>query len=248
MERIHGVMKTIILLAALGQFTDPGPIQTGGTGTTHPRAPITAEGGQSSAPLIATALPRVWMVTSANCPPCAAADAWIAQNGFPFAVTKTNPQNGQSTPTWVFQGHDGKYWQVVGWRGRETVEQLVAAYRDKNPVSEPVAAPRRAPEAETTVDTIRRFAGRGGRFTFVPDQPQNAQVTDGVTLQVGEIKGRYDLSGPEPRITFDQPTPRGTVEKFGFGIGYRVEGATWSPPKNEVKIATNWKTIRVSLE
>jgi hypothetical protein len=83
---------------------------------------------------------------------------------------------------------------------------------------------------------------------FVPDQPQNAQVTDGVTLQVGEIKGRYDLSGPEPRITFDQPTPRGTVEKFGFGIGYRVEGATWSPPKNEVRVATNWKTIRISLE
>jgi hypothetical protein len=163
-------------------------------------------------------------------------------------VTKTNPQNGQSTPTWVFQGHDGKYWQVVGWRGRETVEQLVAAYREKNPVSEPVAAPRRAPETETTVDTIRRFAGRGGRFVFVPDQQQTATVTDGVTLQVGEIRGRYDLSGPEPRITFDDPTPRGTVTKFGLGIGYRVEGAVWSPPRNEVRVATNWKTIRISLE
>jgi hypothetical protein len=188
------------------------------------------------------------MVTSPNCPPCAAADAWIRDNGFPFAVTKTSPQNGQSTPTWVFQGHDGKYWQVVGWRGRETVEQLVAAYREKNPVSEPVAAPRRVPEAETTVDTVRRFAGRGGRFVFTPDQPQTATVTDGVTLQVGEIRGRYDLSGPEPRITFDDPTPRGTVTKFGLGIGYRVEGATWSPPRNEVRVATNWKTIRISLE
>jgi hypothetical protein len=125
---------------------------------------------------------------------------------------------------------------------------LVAAYADKNPRQEPVAAPRRAPEAESTVETIRRFAGRGGRFVFVPDQPQNAQVTDGVTLQVGEIKGRYDLSGPEPKIVFDAPTPRGTVEKFGLGIGYRVEGAVWSPPRNEVRVATNWKTIRISLE
>jgi len=241
-------MKTLILLAALGQFTDPGPIQTGGPGVT-PRASDTATGGVlSSSPRNAAALPRVWMVTSPNCPPCAAADAWIRDNGFPFAVTKTAPQNGQSTPTWVFQGADGKWWQIVGWRGRETVEQLVAAYREKNPVSEPVAAPRRAPETETTVETIRRFAGRGGRFVFVPDQPQTAEVTDGVTLQVGEIRGRYDLSGPEPKIVLDDPTPRGTVTKFGLGIGYRVEGATWSPPRNEVRVATNWKTIRISLE
>jgi hypothetical protein len=148
----------------------------------------------------------------------------------------------------VFQGSDGRYWQIVGWRGRETVEQLAAAYAEKNLRQEPVAAPRRATEPESTVDTIRRFAGRGGRFTFTPDQPQNAQVTDGVTLQVGEIRGRYDLTGPEPKITFDTPTPRGTVEKFGLGIGYRVEGATWSPPRNEVRVATNWKTIRISLE
>jgi hypothetical protein len=137
---------------------------------------------------------------------------------------------------------------VAGWRGRETVEQLVAAYAEKNPRQEPVAAPRKAPADDSTVETIRRFAGRGGRFTFVPDSPQNAVVTDGVTLQVGEIKGRYDLTGPEPKITFDQPTPRGSVEKFGLSIGYRVEGATWSPPRNEVKVSTNWKTIRISLE
>jgi hypothetical protein len=242
-------MKMIILLAALGQFTDPGPINPGpGSGSRHPAVVPSAADGTSSPVGIATALPRVWMVTSPNCPPCAAADAWIRDNGFPFQVTKTTPQNGQSTPTWVFQGSDGRYWQIVGWRGRETVEQLVAAYREKNPASEPVAAPRRAPEAETTVDTVRRFAGRGGRFVFVPDQPQTAQVTDGVTLQVGEIRGRYDLSGPEPRITFDDPTPRGTVTKFGLGIGYRVEGAVWSPPRNEVRVATNWKTIRISLE
>jgi hypothetical protein len=137
---------------------------------------------------------------------------------------------------------------VVGWRGRETVEQLVQAYREKNPVSEPVAAPRKALADDSTVDTLRRFAGRGGRFTFVPDRPQTAQVTDGVTIDVGEIRGRYDLSGPEPRIILDDPTPRGTVTKFGLGIGYRVEGATWSPPKNEVRVSTNWKTIRISLE
>ena len=241
-------MKTLLLLAALGQFTDPGPVRTGGTGTTHPRAPITAEGGTSSPALIATALPRVWMVTSKSCGPCQQAELWMKDNHFPFHVTRTAPLDGEATPTWKFQGANGEWWQVVGWQGRPTVEHLVAQYREKNPVSEPVAAPRRAPEAETTVDTIRRFAGRGGRFVFVPDQPQTAQVTDGVTIDVGEIRGRYDLTGPEPRIVFDQPTPRGTVEKFGLGIGYRVEGATWSPPKNEVRVATNWKTIRISLE
>jgi len=125
---------------------------------------------------------------------------------------------------------------------------LVQAYAEKNPRQEPVAAPRKAPADDSTVETIRRFAGRGGRFTFVPDQPQNATVADGVTLQVGEIHGRYDLTGAEPRITFDNPTPRGSVEKFGLSIGYRVEGATWSPPKNEVRVSTNWKTIRISLE
>jgi hypothetical protein len=241
-------MKTLILLAALGQFTDPGPVQTRGqTGTTHPRASITATNGTSSTVANAAALPRVWMVTSPNCPPCAAADAWIAANGFPFAVTKTTPQNGQSTPTWVFQGADGKHWQIVGWRGRETVEQLAAAYREKNSTSEPVAAPRRAPEPETTVETIRRFAGRGGRFVFVPDQPQTAQVTDGVTLQVGEIKGRYDLTGPEPRITFDDPTPRGTVTKFGFGIGFRVIGAEYEPKTQTAIVDTNWRRVQIKV-
>jgi hypothetical protein len=137
---------------------------------------------------------------------------------------------------------------VVGWRGRETAEQLVAEYRAKNPIQEPVAAPQRALEPETTVDTLRRFAGRGGRFVFVPDRPQTAQVTDGVTIDVGEIRGRYDLNGPEPRIILDDPRPRGTVTKFGLGIGYRVEGATWSPPRNEVRVTSNWKTIRISLE
>ena len=242
-------MKTIILLAALGQFTDPGPIQTRGqTGTTHPRAPITAEGGTSSAPLLAPALPRVWMVTSKACGPCQQAELWMRDNGFPFQVIRTAPLEGEATPTWKFQGANGEWWQVVGWQGRPTVEHLVTQYAEKNPRTEPVAAPRRAPEAESTVETIRRFAGRGGRFVFTPDQPQTATVTDGVTLQVGEIRGRYDLTGPEPKIVFDTPTPRGTVEKFGLGIGYRVEGAVWSPPRNEVRVATNWKTIRISLE
>jgi hypothetical protein len=187
------------------------------------------------------------MVTSPNCPPCAAADAWIEQNSFPFEVTRQAPREGQSTPTWIFQGSDGRYWQIVGWRGRETVEQLVAAYRDKNPVSEPVAAPRRAPEAESTVDTVRRFAGRGGRFVFVPDQPQTATVTDGVTLQVGEIRGRYDLSGPEPRITFDDPTPRGTVSKFGLGIGFRVTGGEYQPRTRTAYVDTNWRRVEIKV-
>jgi hypothetical protein len=147
----------------------------------------------------------------------------------------------------VFQGADGRWWQVVGWRGRETVEQLVAEYAAKNPRQEPVAAPRRAPEAETTVDAIRRFAGRGGRFTFTPDRPQTAQVTDGVTLEVGEIRGRYDLTGPEPRITFDDPTPRGTVTKFGFGIGFRVIGAEYEPKTQTAIVDTNWRQVQIKV-
>lgn len=241
-------MKSIILLAALGQFTDPGPIQTGEkTGTTHPRAPISATNGTSSTVANAPALPRVWMVTSPNCGPCRLAEKWIEDNGFPFSVTRQAPREGQSTPTWIFQGSDGRYWQIVGWRGRETVEQLVAAYAEKNPRQEPVAAPRRAAEAETTVDTIRRFAGRGGRFTFTPDQPQNAQVTDGVTLQVGEIKGRYDLTGPEPKIVFDTPTPRGTVTKFGFGIGFRVDGVEYRPATKTGIVRTNWRQVEFKV-
>ena len=240
-------MKTAILIAALCQFTDPGDTRPG-KGRTHPPAELPSAVDSSLPIESAAALPRVWMITSPACPPCARAEEWIKDNGFPFAITRQAPREGQGTPTWVFQGADGNWWQIFGWRGRETVEQLVAAYREKNPVSEPVAAPRKAPADDSTVETIRRFAGRGGRFTFVPDQPQNATVADGVTLQVGEIHGRYDLTGAEPRITFDQPTHRGTVEKFGLSIGYRVEGATWSPPKNEVRVSTNWKTIRISLE
>jgi len=240
-------MKTAILIAALCQFTDPGDTRPGKSGS-HPPAELPSAVDSTLPIESAAALPRVWMITSPACPPCARAEEWIRDNGFPFAITRQKPREGQSTPTWIFQGSDGRWWQVTGWRGRETVEQLVQAYAEKNPRQEPVAAPRKAPADDSTVETIRRFAGRGGRFTFVPDQPQNATVADGVTLQVGEIHGRYDLTGAEPRITFDNPTPRGSVEKFGLSIGYRVEGATWSPPKNEVRVSTNWKTIRISLE
>ena len=241
-------MKTLILLAALGQFTDPGPINPGpGSGSRLSAVVPSAADGTSSPVGIAAALPRVWMVTSPNCPPCAAADAWIAQNGFPFQVTRQAPREGQSTPTWILQGADGRYWQIVGWRGRETVEQLVAAYREKNPVSEPVAAPRRAPEPESTVDMVRRFAGRGGRFVFVPDQPQTSTVTDGVTLQVGEIRGRYDLSGPEPKIILDEPTPRGTVTKLGFGIGFRVTGGEYEPKTKTAYVDTNWRRVEIKV-
>jgi hypothetical protein len=171
----------------------------------------------------------------------------MEKNRFPFHVTRTAPLEGEATPTWKFQGANGEWWQVVGWQGRPTVEHLVAQYREKNPVSEPVAAPRRAPEPETTVDMVRRFAGRGGRFTFVPDSPQTATVTDGVTLDVGEIRGRYDLSGPEPRITFDDPTPRGTVTKFGFGIGFRVIGAEYEPKTQTAIVDTNWRRVQIKV-
>ena len=241
------MIKTIALLAAFGQFTDPGPIQTGGPSIT-PRASDTATGGVlSSSPRNAAALPRVWMVTSKACGPCQQAELWIRDNGFPFQITRTAPLEGEATPTWKFQGANGKWWQVVGWQGRPTVEHLVAQYAEKNPRTEPVAAPRRAPEAETTVETIRRFAGRGGRFVFVPDQQQTATVTDGVTLQVGEIRGRYDLSGPEPKIILDDPTPRGTVTKLGFGIGFRVTGGEYVPKTKTAYVDTNWRRVEIKV-
>lgn len=196
--------------------------------------------------------PRVVMVTSANCPPCAAAEAWIVQNGFPFDVQRQAPREGDSTPTWRFQGADGKWWQVVGWQGRATVEQLAKAYAEKNPRLENnsiASAPKlRANDAgkEALPDTLRRFAGESGTIVFRPDRKQRAAVTDGVTLDVAEITARYDLTG-EPRITFDSPQPRGTVERFGFGVGFVVNSAEWQPP-NTVRVGTNWKTIRISLD
>ena len=81
---------------------------------------------------VAQGRPRVVMLTSANCPPCAAAEAWIRQNGFPFDVQRQAPRETDTTPTWRFQGADGKWWQVVGWQGRATVEELVRALIEVN--------------------------------------------------------------------------------------------------------------------
>lgn len=168
----------------------------------------------------------------------------MRQNGFPFDVTRQAPRETDTTPTWRFQGADGKWWQVVGWQGRATVDALVRAYAEKNP--QPVAARSKAPEKEALPDTLRRFAGESGTIVFRPDKKTKATVTDGVTLDVGEITARYDLRG-EPRITFDSPQPRGTVEKFGFGIGFVLESAIYEAPST-VRVGTNWKTIRVQLD
>ena len=193
---------------------------------------------------IAEGRPKVVMVTSPNCPPCAAAEAWMRTNGFPFDVQRQAPRETDTTPTWRFQGSDGRWWQVVGWQGRATVEELVRAYAEKNP--QPVAAKARAPQKEALPDTLRRFAGDSGTIVFRPDRKTKATVTDGVTLDVGEITARYDLRG-EPRITFDSPQPRGTVEKFGFGIGFVLQSAIYEAPST-VRVGTNWKTIRVQLD
>ena len=168
----------------------------------------------------------------------------MRQNGFPFDITRQAPREGDTTPTWRFQGADGKWWQVVGWQGRATVEQLVQAYAEKNP--QPVAAKPKAPEKEALPDTLRRFVGESGTIVFRPDRKQRAAVTDGVTLDVGEITARYDLRG-QPRITFETPQPRGTVEKWGLGVGFVLQSATYEAP-DTVRVGTNWKTIRISLD
>ena len=160
------------ILLALCQFSDPP--------RPAPQPPAKrAEADRTPDAMIAEGRPKVVMVTSANCPPCAAAEAWMRQNGFPFDVTRQAPRETDTTPTWRFQGSDGRWWQVVGWQGRATVEQLVQAYAEKNP--QPVAARAKAPEKESLPDTLRRFAGESGTIVFRPDRKQRAAVTDGVT-------------------------------------------------------------------
>lgn len=227
----------IALLIALCQFAEP-PRPAPPVPLTPPAAVVVLPPDK-----VAQGRPKVVLITSPNCPPCAAAEAWMRQNGFPFDVQRQAPREGDSTPTWRFQGADGRWWQVVGWQGRATVEQLVQAYAAKNP--QPVAARSKAPEKEGLPDTLRRFAGESGTIVFRPDRKQRAAVTDGVTLDVGEITARYDLTG-EPRITFETPQPRGTVEKFGFGVGFVLQSAAYEQP-NTVRVGTNWKTITVRI-
>jgi hypothetical protein len=225
-------------LLVLAQFTDPGDVRQ--QEVTRPVADVVHSSN------VIAARPRVWLITSPNCPPCRAAEAWISQNGFPFDLTRQAPREGDATPSFRFQGADGRWWQVVGWKGRETVETLAREYAAKNP--QPVQS-RSTPRAEgkpDLVQTLRQYGGDSGTIIFRPDKRQRATVTDGVTLDVGEITARYDLR-EEPKITFSEPLPRGTVEKFGFGVGYVLQSATYEPP-SVVKVGTNWKTIRISLD
>jgi hypothetical protein len=225
-------------LLVLAQFTDPGDVQQEVT------RPVAATVPHSSSGIAAR--PRVWLITSPNCGPCRAAEAWIEQNGFPFELTRQAPREGDATPSFRFQGSDGRWWQVVGWEGRKTVEALAKAYAEKNPQPVQTSTRKEAPAKSSLVDTIRQYGGDSGTIVFRPDKRQRATVADGVTLDVGEITARYDLRG-EPKITFADPLPRGTVEKFGFGIGYVLQSATYEPP-DTVKVGTNWKTIRISLD
>jgi hypothetical protein len=231
-------------LIVLAQFTDPGDVRQE---VTRPVADVVHSSN------VIAARPRVWLITSPNCPPCRAAEAWISQNGFPFDLTRQAPREGDATPSFRFQGADGRWWQVVGWKGRETVETLAREYAAKNPRLENNSiASALKPRANDTgkqdlIDTLRQYGGTSGTIVFRPDRKQKAMVTDGVTLDVGEITARYDLSSGSPRITFADPLPRGTVEKFGFGVGYVLQSATYEPP-SVVKVGTNWKTIRISLD
>ena len=73
---------------------------------------------------------------------------------------------------------------------------------------------------------------------------------DGLTIRYQTISGRYDTSGPAPRIVFDQPTPAGTVTiPYTLGawrVGYRVEAATLE--QDAVVVETDWKRVRIALE
>jgi hypothetical protein len=240
LARVHGV---IALLLAFAQFTDPGDTRPGGVQRdfTLPVAPIVAHHD------LAAARPRVVVYSSPNCPACTRFAGWLAANGetsfFAFEYGKT-PAWVQSVPAFHWQANSGEWKVVYGWTG---IDGFRRAWESGQVAAETVAS-RKTAAAERLPDTLRRFAGQRGTIVFRPDSPVSPEITDGVTLDIREVKARYDLTGAEPRITFENPQPTGTVSKWGVGVGYRLLDAVYSERQNEVRVGTNWKTVRFILD
>ena len=240
LARVHGV---IAFLLAFSQFTDPGDTRPGGVQRelTLPVAPIVAHHD------LAAARPRVVVYSSPNCPACTRFAAWLRDNAqtsfFAFEYGKT-PAWVQSVPAFHWQSNSGEWKVAYGWTG---IEAFRRAWESGQVATETVAS-RKTAAAERLPDTLRRFAGQRGTIVFRPDSPVSPEITDGVTLDIREVKARYDLTGAEPKITFESPQPTGTVSKWGVGVGYRLLDAVYSEPNREVRVGTNWKTVRISLD
>ena len=240
LARAHGV---IALLLAFAQFTDPGDTRPGGVqrDVTLPVAPIVAHHD------LAAARPRVVVYSSPNCPACTRFAGWLRDNAetsfFAFEYGKT-PAWVQSVPAFHWQSNSGEWKVSYGWTG---IDAFRRAW-ENNQVAITAAPKRNEPEKQDIRETLRKFGGETGTIVFRPDRKQTPEITDGVTLTVGEIKARYDLTGSEPKITFESPQPTGTVSKWGVGVGYRLLDAVYSEPRREVRVGTNWKTVRISLD
>ena len=233
----------IALLLAFAQFTDPGDTRPGDVqrDLTSPVAPIVAHHDQ------AAARPRVVVYSSANCLACARFAGWLSANGeqsfFAFEY-KPVPAWVQSVPAFHWQNNAGQWKVSYGWTGIDAFRRVW----ENNQVAVTASPKRNEPEKQDIREVLRKFGGEGGTIVFRPDRKQTPELADGVTLTVSEIRARYDLTGAEPRITFESPQPTGTVSRWGVGIGYRLLDAVYSEPRNEVRVGTNWKTVRISLD
>lgn len=208
--------------------------------------------------------PLIVVYSAPNCPGCKRWSEWWRLNRetspFRFEVRPT-PEWVTAVPAFHFQtSRQGKWAVAYGWYG---LDNLKSAWQQENPGWSATADQvRRIPsrvlpdsavasqDLQEVLPMLRRFAGTSGRFTFTPDSAIDAPVKDGLTIRYQTISGRYDTSGPAPRIVFDQPTPAGTVTiPYTLGawrVGYRVEAATLEP--DAVVVETDWKRVRIALE
>lgn len=213
--------------------------------------------------------PVVFYTAGQKCAPCvrlenALAVRAAAGRAFPLALDRRQPPAGVDAPTLLFRGPDGRWWSVPrqiaadgGLNADATLDLLLREYQRINgpapqqtadgsslptsPTGPATAAPRNG--GETVVEMARRFAGQRGRFTFEPAAPVNTEAADKVTIRYGKISGTYDLTTDDPKITLDAPQPEGSAGVAGLWVGYRVLGATWSPTRELVRVATSWKVI-----
>lgn len=213
--------------------------------------------------------PVVFYTAGQKCAPCVRLENALAARAaagrpFPLALDRRQPPPGVDAPTLLFCGPDGRWWSVTrqiaadgGLNADATLDSLLREYRRVNglvpqrpadgsflptsPTDPAAAAPRGG--GETVVEMARRFAGQRGRFTFEPAAPVNTEAADKVTIRYGKISGTYDLTTDDPKITLDAPQPEGSARVAGLWFGYRVLGATWSPARELVRVATPWKTI-----